>query len=625
MAADSDSDEPVDAQGTCFGLGSCAHAPRFATFGVRTQDDCWLFMQRRSISSLAHESGVLVECARLKLKAAADFIDLFPHFVDPTDWFKSATGEQERGRRQVSADAEPKNSGESTSARAERSLKGMLTNQRSAQDSVEEQKSAILSRTLEKLAQQDSRVDMSVYRQSNRLDANLTEDDIQLICNTMYDGLTNDNGSPDTPSIVVTSIEAALMAWDLTSQLEGAWRVPVTLLSKRDGIKFSYVCVMLCIADHVGILGRSCVKDTSLIPLARQRVSDAIHSLAKQFAHRGHLVKTVYLGVPTPCPVSLLEAREAPVVWRYLKMNCSKQRWSSIKSTSDVFVNRAAEIRAAALGSTPLPRGLVSLPNCRGAPRIKAAHPLLARHQRPPKLRKLPPMGKSADGKVFLPGGVWDATSEEMCLVRTASPPDVMVPRAKGSVLHETVLKNAGVDTRKLAFGNRSFSARSGSADARHPPRDTLRGISFTAGELQAEGRLPEASFDADFQHEDCSSVSSASAEEWLEDWRLASASLWEVQDPPEAPPRPYVQTSGGAVAQVEGSSAASSSSASEHSDDGAAVSGVDVHSESKERSTLRNKEMHSKIIIPGPSRKSLVPSTSKASGNHGAHRGARS
>mmetsp|Transcript_88613 Transcript_88613/g.194188 ORF Transcript_88613/g.194188 Transcript_88613/m.194188 type:complete len:698 (+) Transcript_88613:123-2216(+) len=589
--SESDSDDGENAlKSALFGLGSSAHAPQYYNIEEEEEDAAWLLCPTGRHDSLARQTGVLVHYVNNKLKAAFDFINLFPHFVDPENWYKAMIGGGDGKRSVVSRKTTVANLAQAEDDSAEVVGNSMLSglvrelSTKLSTDTTEHQRNRILAQAREKLVEQDYHPRM--YRQKLRLNEFLTEDIIHDICDCMYDSMGHNNETPDTPAITVTCVEAALMAWDLTSQMEGVWRIPLTINSKREDLKYNYVCMLIIADDCVGYLGRSCVDSMSLLPLEKRHCSDAVEHLVTEFARRGHEVESIAFGTPSTCPSRGDEARELPLVWRFLKMNFAKQSWTSIKASCDVYANLAATMRLVSLGQiNDIPTGF-ALRRCHrkpGARRIKVVAPLLTRHRRPRLQHRRPPvlLAPAVSQKVeetTVYGGIWEAGSEDLTEARAFSPHPppgrpssalssgrrtpggglasssfaasrsrmMMSGLNSGSFvaglslgLDQTAGSSPGGNSRAGVWGPRPVSSedrvsptRSGVAERpSHTTRAQERGIinSMTAADMEE--------YDTNDLQE-CSSVSSATLDEWLEDWKIHRAELREVERKLEDPPR---------------------------------------------------------------------------------------
>lgn len=268
----------------------------------------------------------------------------------------------------------------------------------------------------------------------NRLESSLTEGTVRECCDAMYDLFGRGKPSRDTESgevesdeFVAGGVEAALIAWDLASEIQGAWRVPLTIVSHRGDRSFSYVCVLVVLGARVAALGRSVLGELCHSPLARQRVSDIVDRYAKILEYYGHKIHTVYLGLPTDAPNKGKGFMDQPVHWRYLKLSAARQSWQSVLASCDAYVGQRAVLRryacgprAGTRGGAGPPKGFKALGFDEGRHRLKVTAPLLTRNRRERKRRPLPPLGSASEAESDGPDGplvcdgVWQLSVEEM-------------------------------------------------------------------------------------------------------------------------------------------------------------------------------------------------------------------
>lgn len=334
--------------------GSAAHAPQ--PYKVVVRPNAWEVKWREPGSApIDYVAG--------KIAAAAEFIGGFQHFSEEEKLLTSA--EREQLAEKVQADL----------------VKGRKKHQHQ---------------------------EVPCLSEPNPLDDSITQDTIRSVCNEIYDDLQG--------SYVVGSIEAALMAMDLTSEIRGAWRIPATFVTARGGRVFSYVCVLVHYATQVAVLGRSTLQELCYIPLEKRKTSDAVDQLAHAFRENGHEIRKLILGLPSESAVGGLAAAR-PIRWRYLKMSCNRQEWASMLLCCDlVYAQRSALRRVVDRHpqKAPMPRGFAALANRRSAPRLKAAPPALVRKQRVAKREWLPPLGTLDPKHRVSEVGVWQATEEEL-------------------------------------------------------------------------------------------------------------------------------------------------------------------------------------------------------------------
>lgn len=355
--------------------GAAGHSPK--RFSVQAEKNSWQ-LTIDDLRSSANRASAATDYAARKIAAAARFINSFPTFNDE-DIFLSEK--------------------EKLTLKKEQRL-----------STIQERVQQLRMGTTQALPYDPER---------NRLDDSLTESSVRDVCDAMYDllGACGGHGIAKEQDIVVGSVEGALMAWDLTSQIQGAWRVPLTLVTSMAGRQYAYVCVIIHVGARVAALGRSVLEQLSFVPLAKQRVSDVVNRFASEFVLRGHEIKTIHLGLPAECPTPKSEVASRPVIWRYLKLSCPRQEWMSLLASCDLFVAQRRAIRRAvvlSLGSAAIPRGFAMLNTKGGDPRLKAAPPTLKRKQRTRRCVPLPPLGRPDPKRKVNDIGAWVASQEEM-------------------------------------------------------------------------------------------------------------------------------------------------------------------------------------------------------------------
>ncbi|CAE7611189.1 unnamed protein product [Symbiodinium pilosum] len=193
-------------------------------------------------------------------------------------------------------------------------------------------------------------------------------------------------------NVRVASVEAALMAWHLTSSIHGCCRVPLTLVTERGGRQYSFVFVLLTHNDCVALIGRYLLKEISFLPLEKRKFSDAVDHVATALTTRHHELKTLYLGQPTEAIIG--QPGDEPTHWRVLKLCCRRQEWNSILASCDFYVARRQELAAfmaetsilsqkpgSGQHTTVLPKGLDLWLNSRSEVRLKVVEPLLVRRR----------------------------------------------------------------------------------------------------------------------------------------------------------------------------------------------------------------------------------------------------
>merc|ERR1719171_923922 len=127
---------------------------------------------------------------------------------------------------------------------------------------------------------------------------------------------------------------------DLTSEMNGVWRIPLTLVTMRrwDRHTFMHVCVLIVFGDSLAILGRSRLPPLSYVRLRKRRTSELIDDMRNALDAHDHELKNLFMGLPVECPVS--RGAGHPVVWRYLKVSCEKQAWPSVLATCNLYVSQ---------------------------------------------------------------------------------------------------------------------------------------------------------------------------------------------------------------------------------------------------------------------------------------------
>jgi hypothetical protein len=249
------------------------------------------------------------------------------------------------------------------------------------------------------------------YRpEPNRLvDGALTEEDIHSACLVIYS---------NKDAQFVGCIEATLLAMDLTSEMNGVWRIPLTLVMTRrwDRQVFAHVCVLVVFGGSVALLGRSRLPALGYVRLKKGRTSAIIESMRQALDAHDHDLQTIYMGLPVECPVS--RGAGHPVVWRYLKISCEKQAWPSVLATCDLYVSQRKVLWSGSHFvkrlAPKLPPGFAWLLKERGKKmRMKTAAPLLTRAKRA-RRRRAPEIPDPLD--IISASGTWQIQSEEVFL-----------------------------------------------------------------------------------------------------------------------------------------------------------------------------------------------------------------
>lgn len=384
-------DQPIDYVAACATsvppetlsrMGSAAHSPK--RFSVHPEKSHWR-LNADDLRSGAGSASACADYAARKIAAAAKFIDSFPTF-DKEDVFISS--------------------------------KEKVTLKREQRGTTCQEREKLL-----RMGQPPHAAIPFYEPERNRLDDSLTEDAVSEVCNAMYElmSASGGHGVCREQDLVIGCVEAALMAWDLTSEMQGAWRVPLTLVTEFHGRRYAYVCVLIQYGAKVAALGRCVLTKMSHLPLVRQRASDVVNRFAAEFVRRGHELRNVYLGLPAECPTSKAEAATQPLIWRYLKLSPVGQEWMSLLATVDLFCSHRRPIRRAlvlSLASKDLPRGFAPLITQTDKPRLKAARPTCKQKTRQRRRVPLPPLGHMGAWKATQVSdiGAWKATQDELRL-----------------------------------------------------------------------------------------------------------------------------------------------------------------------------------------------------------------
>jgi len=251
--------------------GPVAHLSQvFAYDDFLTEDGVWRLMPIRPPWSASRAAGLAVEYAAEKLENAYSLICLFPDSgaLKPTSAqnkfleIEVSTGAK---KNETSQDARPK--------RASAGLAGLLSSvsKHAAESSVnlEERRQAIekAKRTLQSVSQA-ARTSLT----KNRLNCALTELQVRRICATMYCKIGANDATATTATIRFGNLEGLLLSWDLTSHIEGAWRLPLTLTCKKDTDVFDFVWTVLLCDQHVGMVGKNASRETSFFPSGKAKI-----------------------------------------------------------------------------------------------------------------------------------------------------------------------------------------------------------------------------------------------------------------------------------------------------------------------------------------------------------------
>merc|ERR1719321_580605 len=93
------------------------------------------------------------------------------------------------------------------------------------------------------------------------------------------------------------------IALDLALDVE-LWRVPLTVETTKNGVKYSYACLLLAgyfegsELLQTALLGRSTAPALSYIPLAPRRLSVVLEHVKMALAKNEHELQTIWLGAP---------------------------------------------------------------------------------------------------------------------------------------------------------------------------------------------------------------------------------------------------------------------------------------------------------------------------------------
>lgn len=560
--------------------GSAAHAaPHYVVTASQPKGSWQLSEVPLGARCVAIAAGAGIEVVGRLLQAASQFIELFP---SPSKRLIDVLiGGRGEGWVQDFRLAILSNSG--VSRTKDRGGGGSEASGQSAAERRAAQAEAKLAAKHDFLQQVRRRI-MSENKvappvpKPNRLDDSMTEEMVRCCANAIYDSLDLESGFS---AYIVSGMEAMLMAWDLLSEIDTAWRVPLTIVSRRDNRQYTYASVLLLMDGHVGALGRSRLAELCHLPLAQRKVSEIVTLMVEALARRDHDVVTLYLGVPAPCPVPLREANERRCRWRYLKLSCARQRWQSVLGTIDHFVAHRSEVRRAAAGLAPLPLGFGPLleraAEAGPPPRICAIAPMLVRRRRPRRpVQEYPdesedlpeeptsPVVASARASGVTPKqsasparrasggpGTWELEAEDAAAARLAAGPEtwglpalggghrglrrrgaVVVPRPRtaGGVPGPASSPTEGTPAASRRPSMSGSASGSASASVGGAVKPHMRGVSGQGWQEmeelfeQARENAGNAVDPTCAELDECSSVSDASLEEWLEDNALDTA-----------------------------------------------------------------------------------------------------
>lgn len=272
------------AEGCLVKLGPIAHLTQvFAYDDFLAEDGVWRLMPVRPAWSFSRTAGLAVEYAAEKLLGAHQLINLFQDSDVPSaGTTRRVSIQPERGATDQNTDQPAPNGdgskrGSTSSAfpvhkRTSAGLAGLLSSasKKAAEDlCLDDKRQAIESarNTLRNIKRE-----IHAMKSLNRLDCALTEMQVHRICSAMYNKIGADDETVDTATIKVGSVEGMLMGWDLTSQIQGAWRIPLTLTTFQGSDFFNSAWTVLFCDQHVGALGRNASEKTRFFPLKKQKV-----------------------------------------------------------------------------------------------------------------------------------------------------------------------------------------------------------------------------------------------------------------------------------------------------------------------------------------------------------------
>lgn len=333
----------------------------------------------------------------------------------------------------------------------------------------------------ESIEEANKKAAQSYFPEPNRLQFSLTAEVVREICQHIYDSVLVVNPQWN---LRIGSVEAALLAWDLTSQIHGCCRIPVTLVTQREGRQYTFIFIVLMVEDQFALLGKYLLKELCFLPLRRQKLSDVVDRVGDILSLRDHSLSTLYLGLPTD---GTSAPDESPTVWRVLKLSCRRQEWHSVLAACDFYMARRQQVReiiSEVLLSqddpeqghgyqnykVSVPQGLALWTNSRGEVRLKVTEPLLVRK----RIKKIP--------KKVMRG-----------------------PR--GGV--------AAMDKKSVA----ALSMKMGAMEQKHPnEQEVWHHLAFSRQTMAANSAASAAEWPL-VQESECSSLSSASLDEYAEDF----------------------------------------------------------------------------------------------------------
>ncbi|CAK9029781.1 unnamed protein product, partial [Durusdinium trenchii] len=356
---------------------------------------------KQDISSRAEKMNIQIACLNHKIKSVFDFITSLPPVFH--SWAlgrrKNSVAESEdleADSLEVDAlqptpvdDAEATQGGKSTPVPPSPRPQGKKPGPR--------RRAAVVTlRNAESVEDARKKAAEAYFVEENRLQSSLTACVVKDICRHIYDHVVVE--SPPW-NLRIGSVEAALIAWDLTSYIHGCCRIPMTMVTQREGRDYTFIFIVLMVDDHFALLGRYLLKDLCFSPLQRRKLSDLVDQIADILRLRGHNLMTLYLGLPTE---GTSVPDDSPTFWRVLKLSCRRQEWNSVLASCDFYIARRQQVRSiisevtfedldGESSNASVPTGLALWRNSRGEVRLKATEPLMVRQ----RLKRVQPKAKS--------------------------------------------------------------------------------------------------------------------------------------------------------------------------------------------------------------------------------------
>lgn len=389
------------------GLGAMGHSAEFFSVRFNSEHDSWQLATTVNISSAAKAQGIAEQYIGHKLANAAAFISQCPrpHGAGAREW----DYQPERNRLDNSF----------TEADVRQVCAAMYDLLAVTRREVPE-KEALAD-------EEDSEDEDDVSQELTGQTPHASRSMATLAPGTGAAGSAAASGGP--PSLSIGNVEAALMAWDLTSELHGACRVAVTFVAQRCGRRYGVVCILVIHGTSVGVLVRSKLERMLHSPLSNRRLSATVDELASVMTDAGYEIEKVFVGLPSENPVPPREVSTRQVMWRFLKLNAVRQQWASILVSMDLYAtNRDAICRAAAFFSSGiaagesydsvvggvnnlLPAGFAVLRSRRRCLRLKVTRPVMIKRHR---------VGKRAPPPQSMSGGVLDVSLTSLNLSEAA-------------------------------------------------------------------------------------------------------------------------------------------------------------------------------------------------------------